>query len=87
MPSKKHKSWQQVRKLLYGQLLLFSSDGFTKDIYMGVIRESDREEMNKTHSKLGYVIIRVEMINLEGKKKPKEEAGIERVLQDPDANL
>ena len=42
------KSWKQQKKLLFGQLLIFSDDQFENCIYFGVIRKADREEMDYT---------------------------------------
>ena len=47
---------------MFGQLVIFSDDNFEKNIYFGVIKIADREEMNTTKMK-GFINIGVEIVN------------------------
>ena len=47
--------------LMYGNLVVFSSDKFQNELYIGVIKETDRKEMDETSKNEGYVTVSIEM--------------------------
>lgn len=47
---------------MYGQLILLTEadDGFKNNMYLGIIRQRDGEEMDKTQSQHGYITVYIE---------------------------
>ena len=54
-------SWNRAKKLMYGSLILLSSDNF-ETIYLAVIRDRDGMEMNDSYKRDHYVDISVEFV-------------------------
>ena len=58
-------SWLRTKKLMPGSLIIFSDDNF-ETIYQAVIRDIDRDQketMNNTYRKFGYVDVKVEFVS------------------------
>lgn len=54
-------SWNRAKKLMYGSLILLSSDNF-ETIYLAVIRDREGMEMNDTYKNYHYVDISIEFV-------------------------
>lgn len=64
MPRKKFKNdWRVSKKLLPGQIVIFSSDSFKK-IYIGITSARDPISMNNTQQKWGYVLVSIDIKSL-----------------------
>ena len=45
-----------------GSLVVFSSDGFQNELYIGVIRDRDAKDMDRTAKKFGYIAVNIEIM-------------------------
>jgi len=50
---------------MFGQLVVFSDDQFRRNIFTGVVRESDRKQMDLTTKKFGLIQVYIEIIKSE----------------------
>lgn len=58
----KNKIWRGSSKLMFGSLVVFSSDNFKKSLSFGVVRKNDPKENEILAKNMGYILIGVEII-------------------------